>query len=189
MSSRVFIDANVLRSRVLIDWLYHFRKYTVATIELETSLDVIHEALYTLRRDQPMASDLIIRRRLKLIKFLVDEIISKSFPSNLQSFTGTDVHDYHVHAAAIHSAADFILTANKPTDITTTPGDQPYRIVHPDDFFCAIAEMDPSAFASALSAQYHYWLSREAEPLLADALRKAGCPQFAALVEKNTRLS
>ncbi|WP_124053880.1 type II toxin-antitoxin system VapC family toxin [Arcanobacterium ihumii] len=187
MPHLVFVDANILASRTLMDWLFHLRNKTPGMFTLQTSKDVITEVCYTIRRKYPQASDSIINKRVQRIQELMDEVLTEEFDGNLSSFTGSDINDYHVHAAAIKATSQYILTNNKSTDITTTPDDQPYSIIAADDFLCLVAQSAPHACEEAINEQFLYWAKDQklTDPKLEEHLVKAGCPKFANIVHNS----
>ena len=68
----------------------------------------------------------------------MDSVVS-DFPGGLD-FSGTDKNDYHAHAAATSQNADFILTQDRPSDFTSSPDNEVYEIITPDDFFTLVAD-------------------------------------------------
>lgn len=181
MTQRVFVDANVLASRTLLDWLHHLRENNEGMFQLHSTCDVFVEALRVSRKRNPRAPGSLLEDRLKKIRYVIDETID-DFPGN-GPFTGTDDGDYHVHAAATASRADMILTNNDPADITQTPDDEPYEIITADDFFMLVIESNPHCLLPATRNQFAYWSSRGAGQL-DDKLIKADCPQFAKEVRR-----
>jgi len=115
------------------------------------------------------------------IRRCVDEVLP-TFPGNGR-FSGTDDGDYHAHAAAIASGADMILTNNSPSDITTTPDEEPYEIITADEFFLLVHRSNPHCLPARTQRQFDYW-SAQGKGQLDDALTRAGCPTFAAAVRR-----
>ncbi|WP_169253135.1 PIN domain-containing protein [Brevibacterium sp. 'Marine'] len=109
-----------------------------------------------------------------------DEVI-QDFPGSGE-FSGQDPKDYHVHAAALAAGSDFIVSADDPSDITTTPDAQPYDVVSPDDFFLLVVDSSPDRILPITRSQYEYWKSRPRYRQLDEALLRAGCQQFATRV-------
>src|SRR5699024_9817751 len=93
------------------------------------------------------------------------------------TFTGTDQHDYHIHAAAIQCRSDFILTINRHSDISTVK--EPYELLHPDDFFMLISSSAPFGMLHPIiRQQLQYWSSKPQYLQLDEALYRADCPKF-----------
>lgn len=179
------MDANVLFSKTLLDWLFLLKLHNRGMFQVHTTEDVCAEVLANMRDLRPQAPGHYTARRLELIRENLDEVIP-DFPAGLP-FTGADPHDYHVHAAAIAAQADLILTCNAATDITRVPDQETYEVMHPDHFFCLVAESSPSGLREVVPRQLEYWSARPDHLQLDDALRKADCPEFACLVRQELR--
>lgn len=182
MPQRVFVDANIFYSKTLLDWMFFLRGANEGMFQLHSTEDVFAEVLANMRKNAPDAAGYVTRRRLELIRECVDEVI-QDFPGGAD-FTGTDPGDYHVHAAAIAARSDLIVTADKPAHITTTPDDQPYEVISPDDFFMLVVDSSPSCLFPVVRAQFEYWKSKPKYQQLDDALRRSGCEGFAERVRQ-----
>lgn len=119
------------------------------------------------------------------MRLVMDDVV-QDFPSDV-TFTGEERGDYHVHAAAIAVEAGVIVTNNRSGDITTTPADEPYVVMSPDAFFCAIGEANPRCLPPIVKEQRTYWARRSAPLNLGAALERAGCPRFAETVREVER--
>ncbi|MCG7433040.1 PIN domain-containing protein [Kocuria indica] len=177
MTQRVFVDANVLFSKTLMDWLFLLRLENPAMFQVHSTEDVFAEVIANMRKKCPTAPGHRTAQRAQLIRKNMDEVL-QGFPSDLD-FTGTDRHDYHVHAGAVFGGADIILTCNDPNDITTTPETEPYEVIHPDDFFLLVTDSNPACVAPIARNQIKYWSGKSNHLQLDQALLKAGCPRFA----------
>lgn len=100
------------------------------------------------------------------------------------AFTGNDLGDYHVHAAAVYGRADFVLTHNKVSDFTADPDGEPYSVIAPDEFFMLVAESNPACVMPIVRMQLAYWQARPEFMQLDDALMRIGCPAFASRVRE-----
>ena len=189
MTQRVFVDANVLVSRTCRDWLLLLRRDNEGMFQLHSTEDVLAEVLRSLRKRNPRLPGGVVHQLAQRIRACVDEVLSDF--SGEETFTGSDAGDYHVHAAAIGSRADILLTANDPADFTAAPDDEPYEIMHPDDFFLLVADSNPCCVHPIVENQFRYWSARaerEGDACQLDgALRRAGCPQFADRVQAALR--
>lgn len=181
MTQRVFVDANIFVSRTIMDWLFHLRCVNEGMFQLHSTDDVFVEALAATRDRNPRASGTLLAERMSKIRDCVDEVVP-TFPGNL-SFTGADEGNYHVHAAAITSRADIILTQNKPEDITQNPDDEPYEIYSADDFFMLVVQSNPGCLLPCTRKQLAFWGSR-GKGQLDDRLKKADCPTFAEEIRR-----
>jgi predicted nucleic acid-binding protein len=183
MVNRILVDANVLFSRTLRDWLFLLRNetegqiYTVAATE-----DVIAETIYRYRRRHPGAPGQLItaihdRIVEQLDERITDYVIDGSFPGN-------DVNDAHIHAAAISAGIDTLVTADRdfldlPIRIKTS---LPYLIQSPDEFFVSIDDLDPDAVTAVTIAQSSYWINRRGTADLPEYLSASDCPHFASRI-------
>lgn len=182
MTHRVFVDANVFFSKTLLDWTFQLRLANEGMFQLHSTEDVFAEVLANMRKEHPTAPGHVTRRRMELMRKFVDEVI-QDYPGELP-FSGRDKGDYHVHAAAFAARSDLIVTINDPIDITTTPDDQHYEIITPDDFYMLVVDSSPSRLLPVVSKQLAYWKSKPEHRQLDDSLRRAGCPQFAERVRE-----
>lgn len=176
MPQRVFVDANIFYSKTLLDWMYHLRQANEGMFQLHSTEDVFAEVLANMREKNPAAPGHVTRHRLELIRACVDEVI-QDFPGDAE-FTGTDPEDYHVHAAALAARSDLIVTADKPSGITTTPDAQSYELLSADDFFILVVDSSPTCLLPIVGAQFEYWKTQPKHRQLDDSLDRAGCPQF-----------
>lgn len=177
MPQRVFVDANVFFSKTELDWLLLLRMANEGMFQIHATEDVFAEVLANMRKKAPRAPGHVTRRRLELLRCNVDEILN-SFPGD-SPFSGQDEHDYHIHAAALASRADLILTSNSPKDITSDPDSEPYEIITPDSFFKLVADSNPKCIRPIIQKQIAYWTNKSSELQLDEALIRAGCPVFA----------
>lgn len=182
MTQRVFVDANILYSKTLMDWLFLLRRDNPSMFQIHSTEDVFAEVVSNMRKKCPTAPGHTTARRAQLIRENMDEVL-RDFPAGL-SFTGRDPEDYHVHAGAVHGAADVVLTCNKAEDFSTNPDAEPYDILHPDDFFVLVADSNPACLVPIVEEQVKYWAAKASHIQLDQALVAAGCPRFAARVRK-----
>ncbi|MFD0203833.1 MULTISPECIES: PIN domain-containing protein [Saccharothrix] len=181
--TRVFVDANVLYSRTLRDWLALLQLrssgeiYTVYWTE-----DVLAETIYRLRRNHPEWSGAKITS--------IRDLIAKTFEGGRvedfsidDSYAGGDGDDRHVHAAAVACRADFILTADNGFFSADHDADsRPYEAYKPDDFFVLVDDSAPALVQLVTREQTVYWARRGARADLAGQLVSAQCPRFAERV-------
>lgn len=182
MAHRIFVDANVLYKRTVRDWLFLLRNELPGMFQVHSSQDVIVESQRVWRKEHPKASGQSAERFLKMITSNLDEVIT-DFTSE-HNFGGTDIHDYHVHAACVDGAADILLTC----DVSDfgDPENLPYEIHTPDSFFCLVNESAPEPVRRVTSIQNTYWQDKKREGLkvlsLSEALRRNECPMFANII-------
>lgn len=192
----MFVDANVLFSRCLRDWLVlmaidsHYSAYT-----LRWSEAVLAEAFYHLRRRYPDASE----RQVESWRDRLDA----SFPeSKVIGWDPKDVpcprdpDDHHVLAAAYAGGVDVLLTCDG--DIhdfqrCLDEVDAGIEVQHVDDFLCVIADRHPDLVRRRYRSQVAYWQRRAGltEEAAADsgneALDRAGAKRFAFLLGTDAR--
>jgi predicted nucleic acid-binding protein len=180
---RVFVDANVLYSRTLRDWLFLLRRETEGMFQIHTTEDVLAELVYTLRRNNPqMDGGVITNLRDKLVAS-IDELVG-DFDATIE-YTGADPNDRHVHAAAVASHAHVLLTDDggfKGSD------DDPYEVFTCDDFFVLVDDSASWMVERVVADQNTYWSKKPgSRKTLSQALVDAGCPEFAKRVEIHLR--
>ena len=115
----------------------------------------------------------------------MDSVVS-DFPGGLD-FSGTDKNDYHAHAAATSQNADFILAQDRPSDFTSSPDNEVYEIITPDDFFTLVADSNPTCLLPIVKIQLEYWQGHPNRQQLDDALVHARCPVFSGRVNEVLR--
>lgn len=179
----IFLDANILFSRTLRDWLSLISLNSgTEGISLRWSEDVMSEYQYRIRRKNPGWSDQQIggwRRRLTetfpdamIVGYEID-------PALLES---NDKFDAHVLAAAAHGNVDYLVTANY-SDFEQFSERFEFEIFTPDEMLCLINERRPDAVAAATKKQLSYWAGRSSNKSLPQALMDAGAPDFAEQVK------
>jgi hypothetical protein len=155
--------------------------------QLHTTQDVMAEVLYRKRRKYPEASGKVMTDIHDSLESNIDEILG-DFDATVP-YEGTDPNDLHVHAAAVSCGARILLTADggfEPSDST------PYEVYSCDDFFLLVNDSAPRTVQRVIVQQSKYWADRakntgEPSKTLAQALRDAGCPEFATVVEGHQR--
>ena len=109
MALGVLVDANVLYSRTLRDWLFLLKLRSEAGMfTVYATEDIIAEVLYRLRRDNPNKPGHFIAGIHDRIVANIDDRITDFQIDG--SFPGDDPDDAHVHAAAVASGARILLT-------------------------------------------------------------------------------
>lgn len=183
MATGVLVDANVLFSRTLHDWLFLLRIETKANMfTVYATEDILAETLYRLRRRYPAAPGELISRTHDRIREQLDDRITDYEIDG--SYPGRDPNDAHVHAAAVAAQVDCILTADSDfIKLDAAIADRlPYEVHTPDSFFTLIDDPSPLKVRAVTDKQLRYLLERDDEADLPDRLRKAGCPDFAERV-------
>lgn len=186
MAIGVMVDANVLYSRTLRDWLFLLRNATEANMfVVHATEDVIAETLYRLRRNHPDWPGQLTTE--------IHDRISENIDCRVRNYTidgsypGVDPDDAHVHAAAVASGVGVLLTGD--TGFTTLSEEVkdalPYEIHTPDSFFTLVAKSSPISVHQVTEQQVTYWMRRHGKCDLPARLRAADCPDFAEQVRQH----
>ncbi|WP_026197807.1 PIN domain-containing protein [Sciscionella marina] len=179
----VLVDANVLYSRTIRDWiaLLFTRQSAEEFFRIYWTEDILAEVISSFRARHPNASGgQVTRIRDSLAATFaggrVDDFrIDGTFP-------GSDEKDRHVHAAAIACGADLVLTKDRDFTKHRDPDNVPYEVYCPDEFFLLVEDNRPDLVRSVTGEQAGYWSGRLGSVNLPDQLRRVGCPGFAERV-------
>ncbi|SHT05767.1 PIN domain-containing protein [Mycobacteroides abscessus] len=185
LTTTVLVDANVLFSRTLRDWLMKCYLQVDGWFEVRWTEDIMAEVFYCLRKKLPAASDRQIggvRDRLVSI-FVNGRIAGYEIDKGIDY---PDIFDAHVHAAAVHGDVDFVLTADRGFERLGDLLDElPYELHDPDSFFCLLDDSSPQGIREVTKSQLDYWLGRHGTTNLCTHLKKAGAPLFAERVRRH----
>ncbi len=182
LTTTVLVDANVLYSRTLRDWLALCYLHTDGWFEVRWTEDIMAETIYHLRKQHPDASDRQIGGvRDNLVKtFANGRIAGYAIDPGVPY---PDIFDAHVHAAAVHGGVDFVLTADRGFEQLDELLDElPYEVHCPDSFFCLLDDSSQQGIREVTKKQLDYWLDRHGTTNLCTYLKKAGAPDFAERV-------
>lgn len=183
MPARVLVDANVLFSRTLRDWLALLYLQSDAFFSVYWTEDILAETLYHLRRSYPLWDGAKIAAvRSRIVSTFEGGRVEDFTPSG--EFPGSDPHDEHVHAAAIACGAQYLLTADSGFHDPAVADELPYEVYAPDDFFMLIDQSAPRVVREAIRLQQNYWQNR-GPCNLPRSLVQAGCPHFAERVRQH----
>lgn len=182
----VLVDANVLFSRTLRDWLFLLKIGSEADMfTVHASQDIIAEVLYRLRRTYPNAPGRLTSGVHDRIVENLDNRVSDFEVDG--SYPGDDPDDAHVHAAAIACGAQILLTGDVGfTGLPDDLADQlPYEVHTPDSFFVLVDDSAPFVVETVTAEQHAYWSSKPGHSDLVSMLLKAQCPQFAERIRQH----
>lgn len=143
MTQRVLVDVNVLSSRILTDWLFHLRNCNRGMFSILWTLDIQAEAIHAMRKKHPEWSESAIERRFRMMEALIDDT-GLDPPDGDYSFSGADLGDFHVHAAAVEGNVHYVLNDNQSEDFTSHPDEEPYEIINCDDFLQSRRRFQPA---------------------------------------------
>lgn len=180
----VFVDANVLYSKTLRDWLFLLREETLCEVfTVASSNDVIAEVLYWIRKNNSGGSGHITSSVKETLEASLDELV-RDFPAGTV-FPGDDEHDTHVDAASIKCGASYLVTDDQ--GFHNISDELTYEVHSADSFFKMIAEYAPQAVDEVIKRQIDYYQKRESSKTLNQALISAGCPMFAEIVRQHVQ--
>ncbi|MFB2586764.1 PIN domain-containing protein [Herbiconiux liukaitaii] len=178
----VFVDANVLYSKTLRDWLFLLRKETCGDMfTVASSNDVIAEVLYWIRKNNSGGPGHLTGNAKELIEASLDELV-RDFPAGMV-FPGDDTHDTHVYAASITCGATYLVTDD--AGFHDVSDELPYEVHSADSFLQLIAENVPQAVDNVIRTQIAYYANRSGSKTLSEALVSAHCPTFAGIVRRH----
>lgn len=178
----VFVDANVLYSKTLRDWLFLLREETCGDMfTVASSNDVIAEVLYWIRKNNSAGPGHLTGNAKEKIEASLDELV-RDFPAGMV-FPGGDAHDTHVHAASITCGAAYLVTND--AGFHGVSDELPYEVHSADSFFQLIAENVPQVVDDVIRRQIPYYESRSGSGPLSEALISANCPTFAETVHQH----
>lgn len=178
----VLLDANILLSRTLRDWIALLQIQAPGLFTVAWTEDIMVETLYHLRKNHPLWSEAQvggIRRNLEKT-FTGGQITDYQID---QTVDYPDVGDAHVHAAAIHGSVDIVVTMNGK-DFPYGDG-LAYEIYEPDDFLILVDDAVPEAVQAVTENQLRYYHEKSSAGDGVDLpfwLKKAGAPKFAVRV-------
>ncbi|MFY1618359.1 PIN domain-containing protein [Micromonospora sp. WMMD736] len=187
----VFIDANILYSRCLRDWLVMMALDSQHTaFELRWSEAVLAEAFYHLRRNHPGAPEQQIERwRDSLDENFPEAKVTNWEPGSIPC--PRDPNDHHVLAAAHAGRVDILVTQDGDVNDfqqCLDHVDAGIDVQHVDTFLCMIADRHPELVRRRFLSQVMYWQRRnklseeEAADSSTDSLDRAGAGRFAFLL-------
>ena len=181
---RVFVDANVLVSRTQRDWLFQLRLHTDGMFQVHTTEDVLAEALSSLRNLKPDMPGGRVTSLMGALRDNIDELVGE-FDTSVP-YAGADPDDLHVHAAAVASGANVLLTGDHGFAPTDT---DPYEVYSCDEFFSLIDDSAPHLVRRTVHTVNQYWSKQSSgrRKTLVRALEDADCPTFAPRVHQHLK--
>jgi hypothetical protein len=179
-ATRVFVDANVLYSRTLRDWLMLLQLRSGGEIySVYWSEDVLAEAIYRLRRSHPDWDG----GKITYIRDLITQVFEGGRVDDFVvdgSFGGNDANDRHVHAAALACSADIVLSDDGGFFSAAEYDERtaPYESYRPDEFFLLVDDSSPDLVRKVTLEQTIHWRNKTGRADLAGPLAAAGCTRF-----------
>lgn len=191
---RVFLDANILFSRTLRDWLFMLRIESGGNMfTLITSEDALVEAQYSFRKRHPETSGRAVTNIRKKTAEFCDDVV-EDYPGKV-SGPFVDRYDLHIHSAALASRCHILVTQDKGfLNLSDKKKDElAYEILSPDEFLILLDDSASQYVSSVTKQQSLHWVKSRADNKtlgvldLESALRKSGCPKFAARVRAHIK--
>lgn len=179
-----FLDANVLFSRTLRDWICMLAlSGSGLNFHLQWSEDVLAEWINSLRNKHPDLSDQAVGgHRAKLESLFPHARITGYNPRNVPC--PPDSGDWHVLAAAVHGKVDYLVT-NNIRDFPEGCVQGKLEVISADEFLCFIHGRNPELLADVSAQMLQHWATWGAvatADALAEHLRSAGAAEFADIV-------
>lgn len=186
MVVRILVDANVLYSRTLRDWLFLLQACSNHDIFVTCyTEDIRVEVLNNLRKSDPDMDGQAMT--------VLSDRIAESMWERIEDYPGipdapiADPYDRHVHAAAIAGQVDKLLTCDKGfLDLPESVTDGlPYEICTPEQVFLLLDDGHPWVVREVARVQWEHWRKKDPGSDLPDRLAKADCPEFAERVRRH----
>jgi predicted nucleic acid-binding protein len=146
----VIYDANVLYGQVPRDFLLELAR--TGAFRARYSAEILDEVFRSLSKNRPDLDRPLLDRTRGLIERAVPDAIVNGHQPLAESLDLPDPDDRHVLAAAIHSGAQVIVTANTRDFDHAVVREHEIDIQHPDAFVSRIAAEAPEAVLDALAS-------------------------------------
>ncbi len=186
MTTRVLVDANVLHSRTLRDWLFLLRNATGGGMFTVTATeDILTEVVASYRRRYPAATGAQTRNLRVNLEQQLDDLFSAYEPAEHAS--NGDPRDAHVRAAATASGVSMLLSDDKNVVADRDDPSLGYEVITSDEFFVLVDDSAAKHVRQVARDQYAYWANRVEFVDLPGHLRDAGCDVFAARVDEHVK--
>ncbi|MFC5942332.1 PIN domain-containing protein [Micromonospora harpali] len=187
-SPLVFLDANVLYSRTLRDWICLLA--LESAYDLRYSEDVLAEWMYRLRRKRPELSEHAIGgQRRKFVAAFPNGMVTGYSPGSVPC--PPDPDDRHVLAAALHGGVDVLVTNDRQGREAFPPEcvRDHLEVQTADEFLDHVADASMDLVWRVLARQLDYYRRTRGtgdydEAELVAFLRKAGAARFAERLER-----
>lgn len=152
MKVRVFLDANVIASKTLRDWLFKFSLMNPGVLSLCTSDIVLEEALKTFAKRNPTVSPEIVDGLFERIQAMFDHVVAGEGTEG--AVGGISKKDVHVHHAALRAEATHLATSNLRDFQPHKP--IPYVLCSPDELLVTLSFLDPKGVKEVAESEATY---------------------------------
>lgn len=185
----MFLDANVLFSRTLRDWIALLSLQSERTAyDLRFSEDVLAEWIYKIRLRKPEYGDQVIGgRRRELVDAFPGAMVVGYNPGSVPETL--DPNDRHVVAAVIQGEVDILVANDRKAGFSEAAERHGFDFYPADDFLMWVAHNHGALVLPVLERQLKHYNKnsivgggRSAEDLI-ESLRKARASSFAAHLE------
>lgn len=174
----VFLDANVLFSKILLTVLLDMPQFNI--ISFLWSDEVIQEVSKNLKKKvaQPHSVD-ALEKSIKTA-FRMGEVEKKDYQSIEPTFVKTDPKDRHVLAAASAAGAQYLVTFNLADFDVAEATSQSVQVIHPDSFLCFLHGNHPNEVVQSIKhSRGRRTRPPQTENEFLERLRKANVTSFA----------
>lgn len=182
MKVRVFLDANVIASKTLRDWLFKLSLLNPGVLSLCSSDIVLEEALRTFAKRNPAVNPEIVDGLLERIRAMFDHVVAGE--GSEEPVGGISKKDVPVHHAALRAEATHLTTSNLRDFQPHKP--IPYLLCSPDELLVTLSFLDPNGVKEVAESEATYWAGRKnIEPSVQsvpDALSDAGAQHFSQIL-------
>lgn len=145
---------------------------------------ILAEWQYHLRRSNPLKPEGWVSRYRKALEDAFPHGLIEDF-SVTQPEWLSDVHDAHVHSAAVSAAVDYLVTDDRGWE-TAPLAELTYEVHTSDTFLSLCLDSQPQVLGQFIAEQLaRAWKSRSGDAVdIVGPLKRAGAVQFAQRVQK-----
>ena len=186
---RVLVDADVLFSRTLRDWILKSSHpiQLASPFEVFWTEDILAETIARIRDKRPDLPSGALETFTDRFREVWPNNRIQNFEAARSSFLGSDEDDLHVHSAAVAGTVDIVVTNDRygliAPDIDEASTDAlPYEVHSADEFLCSLHQQAPQVVAQVAKSETLYWFDRNGEANICFSLKGAGAPDFAERV-------
>lgn len=181
IANSVLPDANVWVSQTLHSWFCLIAAETRGSWRFHWTEDILAEAVYHRRRR-------FVHTNSRQVEDVRDRLVTSIGAENRIScfpFDSTvafpDLHDAHIHSAAVHAGIAIIVSDNVRDfgGIYEDPDECPYEVYTSDEFLMLVARSAPDVVDAVAQLQHDYHAKKGKPFSLPKKLKDAGCPDFA----------
>ena len=187
---RVLLDANILMSKTLRDWILKSAFYSQGRFQVLISQGILDEWGNHTRNNNPTLDDGVIEKwRRQIIESCGgNDCILRGFPvPEVPNYP--DPEDLHVHAAAIAGDVDALATNDKALIAygRSEAGENlGYDIMSADNILMQLVDFTtPDFWVQLYLSEVRYWLDHQGNVDLISQLRQSQAEKFADYLLKN----